>query len=100
VDAAPPEIANYGQRLTFESMTLAPNRHGRRNIMAMGSLPRLPSTRVNHDILMGLVARRVADKRILKLIRGFLTCGVLADGLVGPTEEPRKAARSRRFCRT
>ena len=27
--------------------------------------------RVNHDILMGLVAKRVADKRILKLIRGF-----------------------------
>ena len=43
--------------------------------------------RVNHDILMGLVAKRVADKRILKLIRGFLTCGVLADGLVGPTDE-------------
>src|ERR1700716_3332382 len=43
--------------------------------------------RVNHDILMGLVAKRVADKRVLKLIRGFLTAGVLADGLVGPTEE-------------
>ena len=42
---------------------------------------------VNHDILMGLVAKRVADKRILKLIRGFLTAGVLTDGLVGPTEE-------------
>jgi RNA-directed DNA polymerase len=43
--------------------------------------------RVNHDILMGLIAKRVSDKRILKLIRGFLTAGVLADGLVGPTEE-------------
>jgi RNA-directed DNA polymerase len=43
--------------------------------------------RVNHDILMGLVAKRVTDKRILKLIRGFLTAGVLVDGLVGPTEE-------------
>jgi len=43
--------------------------------------------RVNHDILMGLVAKRVDDPRILKLIRGFLTCGVLADGLVGPTDE-------------
>jgi RNA-directed DNA polymerase len=43
--------------------------------------------RVNHDILMGLVAKRVADKRILKLIRGFLTAGVLADGLVSPTDE-------------
>jgi RNA-directed DNA polymerase len=43
--------------------------------------------RVNHDILMGLVARRVTDRRILRLIRGFLTAGVLADGLVGPTDE-------------
>ena len=29
--------------------------------------------RVNHDILLGLVAKRVADKRLLKLIRGLLT---------------------------
>jgi RNA-directed DNA polymerase len=43
--------------------------------------------RVNHDILMGLIARRVADKRILKLIRGYLAAGVLADGLVSPTQE-------------
>ena len=43
--------------------------------------------RVNHDILMGLVAKRVADKRVLKLIRGFLTAGALIDGLVSPTEE-------------
>lgn len=43
--------------------------------------------RVNHDILMGLVAKRVTDKRILKLIRGFLTAGVLADGLVSATDE-------------
>jgi len=43
--------------------------------------------RVNHDILMGLVAKRVADKRILKLIRGFLTAGALEGGLVSPTEE-------------
>jgi RNA-directed DNA polymerase len=43
--------------------------------------------RVNHDILMGLIAKRVADKRILRLIRGFLTAGVLEGGLVSPTEE-------------
>jgi len=43
--------------------------------------------RVNHDILMGLVAKRVTDKRILRLIRSFLTAGVLEGGLVSPTEE-------------
>src|SRR5215468_8456564 len=43
--------------------------------------------RVNHDILMGLVAKRVTDKRLLKLVRGFLTTGVLEGGLVSPTEE-------------
>jgi RNA-directed DNA polymerase len=43
--------------------------------------------RVNHDILMGLVAKRVSDPRIRRLIRGLLTAGVLADGLIGPTDE-------------
>ena len=43
--------------------------------------------RVNHDVLMGLVAKRVSDRRILKVIRGFLVAGVLEGGLVGPTVE-------------
>jgi RNA-directed DNA polymerase len=43
--------------------------------------------RVNHDVLMGLVAKRIADWRILKLIGSFLTAGVLGGGLVGPTDE-------------
>src|SRR6516225_3196838 len=43
--------------------------------------------RVNHDVLMGLIAKRVADKRILKLIRAFLSAGVMEGGLVSPTEE-------------
>jgi hypothetical protein len=43
--------------------------------------------RVNHDVLMGLIAKRVADKRILKLIRGFLIAGAMEGGLVSPTEE-------------
>ena len=40
--------------------------------------------RVNHDRLMGQVARRVADTRLLKLIRAFLNAGVMEHGLVGP----------------
>ena len=40
--------------------------------------------RVNHDRLMGHVARRVADTRLLTLIRAFLNAGVMENGLVGP----------------
>jgi RNA-directed DNA polymerase len=43
--------------------------------------------RVNHDKLMAAVGRRIADKRMLKLIRAFLTAGVMENGLVGPVDE-------------
>jgi RNA-directed DNA polymerase len=44
--------------------------------------------RVNHDILMGRIAKREKDKRVLKLIRAFLNAGVaMEDGVVIPTEE-------------
>ncbi|CAH2799704.1 MAG: Retron-type RNA-directed DNA polymerase (EC [uncultured Paraburkholderia sp.] len=43
--------------------------------------------RVSHDILMSQVAKRVSDKRMLKLIRSFLTTGVLENGVVGATDE-------------
>jgi len=43
--------------------------------------------RVNHDKLMGEVAKRVGDKRLLKLIRAFLKAGVMEDGLVSPSVE-------------
>lgn len=43
--------------------------------------------RVNHDRLMGAISLRVADKRMLKLIRAFLNAGVMENGLVSPSVE-------------
>ncbi|HEY6770213.1 MAG TPA: group II intron reverse transcriptase/maturase [Candidatus Sulfotelmatobacter sp.] len=43
--------------------------------------------RVNHDKLMGRIAKRVGDKRLLKLIRAFLNAGVMENGLVSPSAE-------------
>ncbi len=43
--------------------------------------------RVNHDSLMARIAERVGDKRLLKLIRAFLTAGVMEAGLVNPVDE-------------
>ncbi|MBF0095375.1 MAG: group II intron reverse transcriptase/maturase, partial [Alphaproteobacteria bacterium] len=37
--------------------------------------------RVNHDILMSLVAKRETDKRLLRILRAFLTAGILENGL-------------------
>ncbi len=38
--------------------------------------------RVNHDILMGRLAKRIEDRRVLGLIRRFLEAGLMADGVV------------------
>jgi RNA-directed DNA polymerase len=43
--------------------------------------------RVNHDLLMGRVAKRVQDKRVLKLIRRYLEAGVMEHGSLSETEE-------------
>lgn len=43
--------------------------------------------RVNHDILMGRIAKRVNDPRLLRLLRAFLNAGVMEDGLVSSTDE-------------
>jgi RNA-directed DNA polymerase len=43
--------------------------------------------RVNHDKLMGQIAKRVEDKRLLKLIRAFLNAGVMENGLVSLSVE-------------
>jgi RNA-directed DNA polymerase len=43
--------------------------------------------RVNHDRLMAALAKRIADKRLLKLIRAYLNAGVMENGVVTPSGE-------------
>lgn len=43
--------------------------------------------RVNHDVLMARVAKRVKDKRVLLLIRRFLQAGMMEDGMASPRTE-------------
>ncbi len=43
--------------------------------------------RVNHDVLMGRLGKRIADRRVLGLIRRYLTAGMLADGVVLARDE-------------
>jgi group II intron reverse transcriptase/maturase len=38
--------------------------------------------RVNHDVLMGRLKRRISDTRLLRLIRRYLNAGMMADGVV------------------
>jgi group II intron reverse transcriptase/maturase len=38
--------------------------------------------RVNHDVLMGRLTKRIEDKRMLRLIRRYLEAGMMADGVV------------------
>jgi RNA-directed DNA polymerase len=43
--------------------------------------------RVNHDILMGLIAKRTNDKRVLRTIRAYLNAGIMKNGLVQARDE-------------
>ena len=43
--------------------------------------------RVNHDRLMSRLATRITDKRVLGLIRRYLTAGVMIDGIVFSASE-------------
>lgn len=42
---------------------------------------------VNHDVLTNMLREEISDKDIIRLIRAFLKSGVMADGIVKPTEE-------------
>ncbi len=43
--------------------------------------------RVNHDILMSLVKRKVKDKQVLKLIDSYLKAGMFEGGITSPRQE-------------
>jgi group II intron reverse transcriptase/maturase len=43
--------------------------------------------RVNHDVLMGRLAKRISDKRLLRLIRRYLEAGMMINGVVTEREE-------------
>ena len=60
---------------------------------------------VGHDVLMGKLAARIADRRLLGLIRRYLSAGILANGVVverdkgapqgGPSTPPTQLTTSR-----
>ena len=66
-------------------------------------------TRVNHDVLMARLVRKVGDKRVLRLIRRYLQAGLMLGGVTTVRQEgtPRRsearlrhdAGRCRRCCR-
>ncbi len=53
--------------------------------------------RVNHDMVMARLARRVGDKRLLRIVRRFLEAGLMQDGVLPGTARghARKTAPSR-----
>src|SRR5438128_12163056 len=80
----PPTRATWGARCGKSARRVLRGGTGTSDLVA-----RLVPThhRVNHDRLLAAVAARVADKRMLKLIRAFLEAGVMEDGLVSTVEE-------------
>ncbi len=54
--------------------------------------------RVNHDVLMGRLARRIDDTRLLRLIRRYLDAGMMADGVVMERTRERRREDHCRHC--
>jgi group II intron reverse transcriptase/maturase len=54
--------------------------------------------RVNHDILMARAAKRVEDKRLIRVIRRYLEAGIMAHGVVVERHEGRRRADPSRRC--
>jgi len=50
--------------------------------------------RVHHDVLMSRVARKVKDKRVLKLIRRYLEAGMMEGGVTSARTVEHPAERS------
>lgn len=61
------------------------NREGRRFVVDL-DLEKF-FDRVNHDILMSRIARRIGDKRLLLIIRRFLQAGLMQDGVCVSRDE-------------
>src|SRR5207249_9774757 len=61
---------------------LARKRQTRRGSAKAEALRPIPTShRVNHDVLMERLSRRIADGRVLRLIRRYLVAGVMAQGV-------------------
>ena len=75
-----------GQECASSVMSSAPVR-GARQALGSGHRSGAVLRRVNHDLLMSQLAKKIDDARVLTLNRRYLEAGMMADGLVQPRTE-------------